>query len=265
MEYRTIENQKIEPDADFKSFVFKTGDSPYISPEEIDKARAELAPQYFRQEYEASFENYTGIIYKEFDTARHVMDMPLGFVKSWWNVYVGIDTGRHTAVSFIAIDDNGRAFVFDEIYDYDGLVNNIAVQIKHKLAEWGRKTAVFVIDSASQVKREYEYNGVPVLDAQKDVENQIAQIRGLFQADKLFFNRARCPMHIVEHKGYVWNERAKKPEPVKENDHSCNSVQYPVSMYLGKSVDGEKISKYQRTIEYHNFYPNEGKEIQQVS
>ena len=159
----------------------------------------------------------------------------------------------------------GRGYVFDEIYDYDGIVSNLAAQIKHKLAEWGRHSAVYIIDSASQVKREYEFNGIGVVDAEKDVENQIAQIRHRFANDLLLFNRDKCPMHIVEHKGYIWNEKAKKPEPVKENDHTCNEVQYVVSHYIGKSVDSEKIRKFEATLAFHNINPNEGQDIQKMS
>ena len=237
-DYRTIEGSNIEVDFDYKSFKFKTVDSPYIDKIEVEKAKQELAPQYFKQEYEASFEDYTGIIYKELE-AKHIIKVPE--IKPWWNVYVGIDTGRHTAATFMAIDDFGKKYVFDEIYDYDGLVKNIAVQIKSKLQDIGRHKAVYIIDSASQVKREYEQYGILCFDSEKDVENQIAQVRHNFSNDTLFFDSDKCPMHIVEHKGYVWDEKAKKPQPLKENDHTCNSVQYILSTYMAtKSRDGEK-------------------------
>lgn len=264
-EYRTIENAQILPDADYKSFVFKTVDSPFIDPAEVEKARAELAPQYFRQEYEASFENYTGIIYKEFDPSRHVMSIPQkGFIKDWWRVFVGIDTGRHTAVGFMAIDDNGKKYVFDEIYDYDGVVRDIAAQIKSKLALWGCHRATYIIDSASQVKREYERAGIVAIDSEKDVENQIAQVRNEFKKDNLVFNGDRCPMHIVEHKGYVWNEKSKKPhpEPVKENDHTCNEIQYILSTYMAtKSIDRAAEKAEKLTIKFLNTHKPRGTAI----
>ena len=245
-DYRTIEGTTIDIDTDFKSFKFKTVDNPYIDPIEVEKARQELAPQYFKQEYEASFEDYTGIIYKEFQ-AKHIIEVPK--IKDWWNVYVGIDTGRHTAVTFMAIDDLGIKYVFDEIYDYDGLVRNIVAQIKSKLSNIGRKSACYVIDSASQVKREYEQYGIGCFDSEKDVENQIAQVRHSFASDTLFFDSDKCPMHIVEHKGYVWNEKSKKTEPVKENDHTCNSVQYILSTYMAtKGKDKHKVKAFNESF-----------------
>ena len=254
--YRDIYGNRIETDKDFKSFQFKTSDNPYIDRQEIEDARRLLSPAYFRQEWEASFENYTGIIYKEFDSAKHVINIAeiervsgQRFIKDWWKIFVGIDTGRHTAVTFLAIDDKGKKYVFDEIYDYDGMVQDIATQIKHKLSNIGRKNAVYIIDSASQVKREYEQHGIPCIDSEKDVENQIEQVRNSFSNDTLFFDSEKAVMHIVEHKGYIWNEKSKKVEPVKENDHTCNSVQYILSTYMaGKAVDKYKVKSFNESF-----------------
>jgi len=255
LDYRDINGNPVLPDKDFKSFQFKTEDNPYIDRQEIEDARRMLAAAYFRQEWEASFENYTGIIYKEFEPARHIISIQPGFVKDWWRVFVGLDTGRHTAVSFVAVDDQGKKYVFDEIYDYDGVVKDIAFQIKIKLSKWRINRATYIIDSASQVKREYERHGIAALDSEKDVENQIAQVRNHFQNDMLFINGEDAPMHIVEHKGYVWDEKSKKPkpEPLKENDHSVSAVQYVLSTYMAtKSIDHAQEKKQKQSIAYLN-------------
>ena len=259
-DYRSIDNQTISVDKDFKSFKFKTVDNPYIDPIEVDKARQELAPQYFRQEWEASFEDYTGIIYKEFEPSKHCISIPREFVKDWWRMYVGIDTGRHTAVGFVVVDDAGKMYVIDEIYDYDGIVRDIAAQIKAKLKEWGRERATYIIDSASQVKREYEAAGLSLVDSEKDVLNSIAKIRNRFSSNTLYFNADKCPMHIVEHKGYVWDEKSHKTQPLDENDHTCNEIQYIESTYMTiKSIDHEIVKKSKLTIGWINEHSNRGK------
>ena len=260
-DYRTPENLIINTDSDFRSFKFKTVDNPYIDSAEVDKARIELAPQYFKQEYEASFEDYTGIIYKEFNPAKHVISISeiekesgQRFIKDWWRIYVGIDTGRHTAIDFCAINDKGNKYIFDEIYDYDGIVRDIATKIRAKLAEWGIKRPVnYIIDSASQVKREYEANKISCTDSEKDVNNQINQVRQGFASDTLFINGDKCPMTIVEHKGLIWDEKAKEPKPLDENDHTCNAVQYIFSTYsLIPAKDYKAIEAKKLTIEWLN-------------
>ena len=272
-DYRTPENISIDADKDYKSFIFRTVDNPYIDPIEIEKAKQELAPQYFKQEYEASFENYTGLIYKEFNDAKHIISINATeketgrkFIKDWWKVYIGIDTGRHTAVSFMTIDDKGKKYIFDEIYSYDDTVFNVASQIKHKLAQWGiAKTPICFIDSASQVKREYEANKIYCVDSEKDVENQIEQVRKNLAHDTICYNSDKCPMHIVEHKGYIWDEKAKKPQPIKENDHTVNAVQYILSTYMAvKSKDTEKENKFKQSVQYYVQYVNKTKEQNKI-
>jgi hypothetical protein len=248
--YLNIEGNHIEVDSNYSSFRFMTSDNPYISAADVEEARRELAPQYFRQEYEASFENYTGIIYKEFNTSKHVIkDIE---IKDWWNIYVGMDTGRYSAITFMCMDDNGIAYIFDEIYDYDGIVADISKMIFYKLASHkiDVKRVLFFIDSASQVKAEYKHNKVLAYDANKDVENQIALVRNRFASDRLFI-KDTCKMHIIEHQAYIWDEKATKITPKKENDHTCNSTQYIFSTYnTYKAVDTKKIEEYKNTLEW---------------
>lgn len=59
-------------DPEWKSWTYKTIDSPFISDSEIEQARKELDEKTFRQEYEASFETATGRVYYAFDRKHNV-------------------------------------------------------------------------------------------------------------------------------------------------------------------------------------------------
>jgi len=54
-------------DVEWKSWTYKTIDSPFIADSEIEQAKKELDEKTFRQEYEASFETATGRVYYAFD------------------------------------------------------------------------------------------------------------------------------------------------------------------------------------------------------
>lgn len=58
----------------YKSWRFTSYDNPYIKKEEIDHAKRELTEETFKQEYMASFEKHTGMVYKEFDRLIHVLE-----------------------------------------------------------------------------------------------------------------------------------------------------------------------------------------------
>lgn len=68
-------NEKYDPD--YKSWLFKTIDNPFIDKKEIDKARKNLSPQAFRQEFEASFESSSNAVYNEFNRTIHIKDLGL--------------------------------------------------------------------------------------------------------------------------------------------------------------------------------------------
>lgn len=250
-EYRNVEGMPVETDVDYRSYRFRTLDNPYIDPIEVEKARKELAPQYFRQEYEASFEEFVGQIYKEYADRHNII---VDFLAPHWAYYLGIDTGRFTAISFIAISSEDKAYVFDEIYDIDGQVRDICTQIKLKCRQYQIRPR-HIIDSASQVKREYEANGIYVEDSEKEVENSIQVVRSRFKHDKLFFDKGKCRMHMLQHKSYRWSEKLvgvnKRPVPIKDNDHTCNSAQYVLNQaILKKGGESKEEKDYKKSLEY---------------
>lgn len=253
-DYINIDGDPVQPDDDYKSYRFVSADNPHLPSEEIIKAKKELAPQYFAQEWEASFENYTGIIYKEYKEKHNIPSIKL---RHYWSFYVGIDTGRHTAVTFMAVNEQKKCFVFDEIYDFDGIVRDIAARIKAKCTEYAINP-VFVIDSASQVKNEYKANGVFAFDSVKEVEDGIAKVRSLFSSDSLYFVSETCKVHMVQHKGYVWDEKLvgvhRRPTPLKENDHTCDSLQYIVSTFVLPEIETPKQKEVKKSLHYLNVH-----------
>lgn len=56
----------------WRSWQFPTITSPFIPPEEIESARADLDDKSFRQEFEASFETMSGRVFYAFDRKVHV-------------------------------------------------------------------------------------------------------------------------------------------------------------------------------------------------
>lgn len=62
-------------DSEYKSWHYKTIDSPFISADEIDKAKTEMDERTFRQEYEASFETAEGRVYYNFDRKKHAKEL----------------------------------------------------------------------------------------------------------------------------------------------------------------------------------------------
>jgi hypothetical protein len=58
---------RAQSDPAWSSWTFRTIDGGNVSAEEIEQARRDLSDRQFRQEYEATFETYSGRIYYNFD------------------------------------------------------------------------------------------------------------------------------------------------------------------------------------------------------
>src|SRR3990167_3652818 len=99
-------------DSDYKTFHFTTYDNPHIPVEEIEKAKKELSQEQFLQEYMASFQKTSGLVYKEFSRNKHLYDtLPQGT----WSKIAGIDFGYRNPAAVLHIFTNGEMyFVEDE-------------------------------------------------------------------------------------------------------------------------------------------------------
>ncbi|MFP4459729.1 MAG: terminase large subunit domain-containing protein [Candidatus Zixiibacteriota bacterium] len=71
--------------------VYKTIDSPFVTEDEVLSARKQMDPRLFRQEFEGSFETWSGLVYDNFDIHKNAAqrfrlreDLP---------IYIGMDFG----------------------------------------------------------------------------------------------------------------------------------------------------------------------------
>src|SRR6185436_8717173 len=228
--YVNENNEPILPDENWQSWQFKTIDNEAMPTIQAEAKRKKgiLAESYYLEQYEASFEDFTGRIYKEY-TEKNRIKCPA--IKPGQPIFCGIDTGRFTAFSFITVDVMGKAYVFDELVTHDRTAHDNSDLVKKILEKHQINFAQvhWIIDSASQVKREYEAEGFILLDSTKDVFNSINKLRNWFKTGKVVFDRENCPVHDAEHTTYQWDKKKgknNKPRPVKEHDHTVNAVQY---------------------------------------
>lgn len=221
------------------SYHFRTVDNPFIDVEEVDGARAQLPDMVFKQEYEASFEEYAGLCYPMFDDRIHVI-APIE-IPEYWKIFRAIDYGYRNpfACLWIAVDTRGIYYVIDEHYEAGQGIKYHADAINKRT--W--RTDISYIDpSACATTR--EKNGIPY-SIQMDLADEnvlcypasrsdrnvgIAKVGELFKAEriKIFKN---CTNTIRELLEYRWKDATKTDEndpeqPVKKNDHACDALRY---------------------------------------
>jgi hypothetical protein len=94
-----------------------TSDNPFVDRAEIERARLTLDPRTFRQEYEASFEDFAGKIFSEFRDNHIVSALPESFDRT----FLGVDWGDvNPALVVVGVKD-GRYYVVDEWHNTTGM------------------------------------------------------------------------------------------------------------------------------------------------
>ncbi len=98
----------------WQSFQYTTLEGGNVPPEEIEAARNELDEKSFRQEYEASFEQYSGSIYYNWNSAEHIAKQDIDFKKNEI-LHVAMDFNVSPLVCAIARVNGNEISVIDEI------------------------------------------------------------------------------------------------------------------------------------------------------
>lgn len=138
---------------DWRSWIIKTSEAGTIPMEEIERARRDMDPRVFRQEYEASFEAFGGQVFADFDLAKHVTAEPLKFVPEA-EYALGMDFGwsAPSTVLFINVLPNEQVFVFGEYGRRETPIAQIGLAIKEKVP--GRLSGLIACDPAGAAKSE---------------------------------------------------------------------------------------------------------------
>ena len=101
-----------DPTGDWTRWSFTTIEGDNVPPEEIEAARAQLDARTFRQEFEASFENLSGLVaisFSDDNIDKQVQDLPV------LPLLLGVDFNIDPMSGICAVKKGDVLWVFDEI------------------------------------------------------------------------------------------------------------------------------------------------------
>ncbi len=249
-----------EKGQDYKSFHYTTYDNPHMPKEEIEKAKIELPETRFAQEYLADFKKVEGLVYKEFDRARHLYDvLP---PNKHYEKLGGVDFGftHPAAVMHIYKDTDGHYWVEDEWYQKGRTENQVADYVLSC-----KFNAVYPDPENASAVEVLAQKHVPVREVSKgkgSVVVGINKVRELLNQNKLHVNK-RCINLLGEFESYAYPDYkidGKVPEiPVKEFDDALDAMRYVIySEFITRAkIVAEKPrpvlaeSRYEGTVPVH--------------
>jgi hypothetical protein len=99
-------------DTDWQRWQFTTIEGDNVPATEIEAARAQLDPRTFRQEFEASFENLTGLVaisFSDENISKEAIDYPALALQ------IGVDFNHDPMTGIVAVKHDDMLYVIDEI------------------------------------------------------------------------------------------------------------------------------------------------------
>jgi len=116
-----------ETNKDWKSFQYTTLEGEQVSQDEIEQAKQDLDLRTFQQEYEATFVNYSGMIYYNFSRDKNIVEK---YNKKIGILHIGLDFNVDPMSAVICVIENDRIFMIDEIQIYSSNTNEICDEIR---------------------------------------------------------------------------------------------------------------------------------------
>ena len=131
---------------DWSSFKYTTLEGEQVSKDEIDQAREDLDVRTFQQEYEATFVNYSGMIYYNFDRVKNIIET---FSNNSSTLHIGLDFNVDPMCAVVSVIENDSIFILDEIQIYSSNTNEMVEEIKSR---YKNKSVIYPDPSARQRK-----------------------------------------------------------------------------------------------------------------
>ena len=263
---------------DLKTFHFKMEDNPSLTPEFMSELKKEYQGLWSKRLIDGEWCLAEGAIFPFFSEKYHVIEEPPGYSKM---SFVGVDIGFSNPTAFVLLSYNDETYpklwIEDEYFHQAKEGSELtAADYAESLSRftYGKNIKfVYVDPSATAFKadlRRVDMHGIPVIDANNDVEQGIQSVASFMAGGDLKICR-KCKNLIKEIQGYCWDTRASEKghdRPIKKEDHAIDAMRYAVYSYFGHKptlkapvpTEGRTLGDPKKFLQQQNPYnPNRWK------
>jgi hypothetical protein len=223
----------------WSSHQYTTIQGGQVSSEEIEQARLDLAPRVFRQEYEASFESPSSIIFNEF--GEHNI-RPVGKPASDYEpIIANIDFNVTPISCVIGRQTKTGVDIFDEIYIDNSNTKELAEELRTRYP----RNPITCFPDPAGVQRKTSAGGdtdIKILEnagftCRYHRQHPLVKDR-INSANSLFFLRPdgstrftidpSCKKTIKSLKSWTYKEGTMVPDKDNGYDHACDALTYGI-------------------------------------
>ena len=136
-----------ESNKDWQSFKYTTLEGGQVSSQEIEQAKQDLDVRTFQQEYEATFVNYSGMIYYNFNRQKNIIEK---YERDSAFLHIGLDFNVDPMTAVVCIIERDIVVVVDEIQIYSSNTQEMCDEIRNRYRN--KNIVVYPDPSARQRK-----------------------------------------------------------------------------------------------------------------
>lgn len=221
---------------DWSSWQFTTLQGGNVPAEEVEAAKRDMDERTFKQEFEAAFVNYAGIIYYNFhrdDSVKRIED-------DGSMLHIGMDFNLDPMSAVVCIQKDGALQAIDEIVIYGSNTDEMVDEIKMRYRD--RKIVVYPDPASRQRKTSaggrtdlsilqnagFIVKAKPTHSAIRDRINSVnAKLKSADGKRSLFFD-PKCKQMIKSLERQVYKEGTSQPDKDSGFDHMNDALGYLV-------------------------------------
>lgn len=235
---------------DHKSWIYTSLQGGNIPESEIDVARRKMDPKTFRQEYEASFESYQGVIYYCFN---RVLNSSSETVQDGDTLHIGMDFNVTKMAAVVYVRRGDTMHAVDELvnlFDTPAMIEAIKERYpKHSIGVYpdasgdNRKSNnASETDIAMLKKAGFK---VYVNASNPAVKDRINSMNSLLcntlGERRLFVNTSKCPHFAKCQERQIYDENGQ-PDKKAGFDHMNDAGTYPVAYLFPINAKAKTLS-----------------------
>lgn len=232
---------------DWNSWQFTTAEGGIVSKVELEQAKQDLDERTYKQEYEAQFVDYSGLIYYAF--GEHNIK-ELEFTNNQYTtVHIGMDFNIDPGCAVLAFQHGNGLHIFDEVEIYGTDTYEMVKEIQMRYPQ--RK--YFVYPDASGAQRRTSAGGITdhiilknagfnlrVGSVNPAVKDRIASVNSVCKKENMRLTISpKCSKIINALRKHVYKEGTRQPEK-GEYDHFCDALGYMVNNLYPLRVDAKQ-------------------------
>ena len=138
----------------WNSHSYRTIDGGWVTEEEIESAKRDLAEREFRQEFLAEFQDYSGVIYHSFDEDNiQPNEFPVEQIRT---LHIGMDFNVDPMSACVGQIEKDKVYFVDEVIIYGSNTDEMVQELRDR---YGTKIPIFIYPDPASKQRKTSAGG----------------------------------------------------------------------------------------------------------